>query len=84
MSDLQLALIVVGIVVVAAVYAYNRYQELQLRRRVESRFAQRPDDVLMSQPPASALAYEDERVEPRFDPQAQAAAGSCEAAERTG
>ena len=39
MSDLQLGLIVVGIVVVVAVYAFNRFQELQLRRRVESRFA---------------------------------------------
>ena len=71
MSDLQLALIVVGIVVVAAVYAYNRYQELQLRRRVESRFAQRPDDVLMSQAPAAAPSYEDERVEPSFEPAPQ-------------
>ena len=74
MSDLQLALIVVGIVVVAAVYAYNRYQEQQLRRRVESRFAQRPDDVLMSQAPAVAPAHEDARVEPRFEPPPQAPA----------
>ena len=47
MSDLQLGLIVFGILVVAGVYAFNRYQELQLRRRVESRFAQPPEDVLM-------------------------------------
>jgi FtsZ-interacting cell division protein ZipA len=70
MSDLQLGLIVVGILVVAGVYAFNRYQELQLRRRVESRFAQRPDDVLMqdaSAPaPAAVVHGEDERLEPRF------------------
>ncbi len=70
MSDLQLGLIVVGIVVVVAVYAFNRFQELQLRRRVESRFAQRPDDVLMHEAPAAVPAAEDERIEPRFEPQA--------------
>ena len=43
MSDLQLGLIVIGVLIVVAVYAFNRYQEQQLRRKVESRFAQRPD-----------------------------------------
>ncbi len=64
MSDLQLGLIVVGILVVAGVYAFNRFQELQLRRRVESRFAHPPDDVLMEQPAARAARAEDERIEP--------------------
>lgn len=68
MSDLQLGLIVVGILVVAGVYAFNRYQELQLRRRVESRFAQQPDDVLMQQPPAAAGRGDGERIEPSLDP----------------
>jgi hypothetical protein len=63
MSDLQLGLIVIGILIVIAVYAFNRFQELQLRRKVERRFAQ-PEDVLMreSAPEASALAQE--RIEP--------------------
>jgi FtsZ-interacting cell division protein ZipA len=64
MSDLQLGLIVVGILVVAGVYAFNRFQEMQLRRRVESRFAQPPEDVLMREAPEPAVRAEDERIEP--------------------
>jgi FtsZ-interacting cell division protein ZipA len=64
MSDLQLGLIVIGILVVAGVYAFNRFQELQLRRRVESRFAQPPEDVLMRDTPATAVRSDDERIEP--------------------
>ena len=52
MSDLHLGLIVIGILLVVGVYAFNRFQELQLRRRVESRFTQ-PDDVLMQDPVAA-------------------------------
>ncbi len=65
MSDLQLGLIVIGILVVAGVYAFNRFQELQLRRRVESRFAQPPEDVLMHDAPtATAARNDDGRIEP--------------------
>jgi FtsZ-interacting cell division protein ZipA len=85
MSDLQLGLIVVGILVVAAVYAFNRFQELQLRRRVENRFAQRPDDVLMQEAPAARSV--DERLEPSFgaaaeEPEAAAAEQVVEPRER--
>ena len=64
MSDLQLGLIVIGILVVAGVYAFNRFQELQLRRRVENRFAQPPEDVLMHETPAAAVRADDGRIEP--------------------
>lgn len=67
MSDLQLGLIVVGILVVAGVYAFNRFQERQLRRRVESRFAQPPEDVLMGAAGAAATRSDDDRIEPSFD-----------------
>ncbi|MPZ42909.1 MAG: hypothetical protein GEV05_05805 [Betaproteobacteria bacterium] len=66
MSDLQLGLIVVGILVVAGVYAFNRFQELQLRRRVESRFAQPPEDVLMGDPTTPTARADEERIEPSF------------------
>lgn len=77
MSDLQLGLIVIGILVVAGVYAFNRYQELQLRRRVESRFAQAPDDVLMQQPAAGAARGDGERIEPSLDPVPAQSAGAA-------
>jgi hypothetical protein len=78
MSDLQLGLIVFGILVVAGVYAFNRYQELQLRRRVESRFAQPPEDVLMRDTTPTAARTDDERIEPSFGapPDRTGAAGS--------
>lgn len=39
MSDLQLGLIVIGVVVIVAVLMFNRWQERQLRQRVEDTFA---------------------------------------------
>lgn len=65
MSDLQLGLIVIGAVIVAGVYAFNRWQERQLHRRVEQPFAESahsgPSDL-------DVRGLEgDERVEPRFN-----------------
>jgi ZipA, C-terminal FtsZ-binding domain len=79
MSDLQLGLIVIGILVVAGVYAFNRFQELQLRRRVESRFAQPPEDVLMHDLPATAVRNDDGRIEPSLGEPA----GDADASEPT-
>jgi hypothetical protein len=62
MSDLQIALIVVGVVLVAAVFAYNKWQEARFRRRAESGLPSPESDILMPLPgPAPALAP---RVEP--------------------
>jgi hypothetical protein len=47
MSDLQLGLLAIGVVVVAGVIAYNRWQEARLRRRTEGAFAARHDDALL-------------------------------------
>lgn len=47
MSDLQLGLLVIGVLVVAGVLAYNRWQEIKLRQRGEAHFPARHDDVLM-------------------------------------
>jgi len=47
MSDLQLGLLAVGILVVALVLAYNALQERRARRQAEQAFASRHADVLM-------------------------------------
>lgn len=48
MSDLQLALIAVGAVVILAVIAYNVVQERGARRRAELAFGDQPPDTLLS------------------------------------
>jgi hypothetical protein len=45
-SDLQLGLLGIGVIVVVAVIAYNKWQELKLRRRAEAAFAASHRDVL--------------------------------------
>ncbi|MDB5812606.1 MAG: ZipA FtsZ-binding region protein [Betaproteobacteria bacterium] len=68
MSDLQTALLGIGACVVAGVYAFNRWQERQFRRRTEVAFEREHDDVLM---PAAALppleAEPTARIEPRLE-----------------
>ncbi len=64
MSDLQLALLAAGVAVVGAVLAYNKWQELQYRRRAEASFrAEREDVLLRGSPPAPEPAAA-ERIEP--------------------
>lgn len=48
MSDLQLGLLGIGIIVVVAVIAYNKWQERKLRRRAEAAFSASHRDVLFS------------------------------------
>jgi FtsZ-interacting cell division protein ZipA len=73
MSDLQLALLAVGVAVVAAVLAYNKWQELQYRRQAEAHFRSEREDVLMR---GGAAAPVPERVEPILQPEASRAAAS--------
>src|SRR5260221_90009 len=47
MSDLQVGLLGVGAVVVAAVFLYNKWQERRYGRQAEAGFASRHEDVLM-------------------------------------
>lgn len=47
MSDLQLGLLAIGLAVVAAVIAYNKWQEIQFRRQAEREFRSRHSDVLL-------------------------------------
>ncbi len=71
MSDLQLSLLVIGVLVVAGVYAYNWWQERRLRRRLQEAFGDERDDALMNAQTPDAV-----RIDPgqRMEPQFQAAA----------
>jgi FtsZ-interacting cell division protein ZipA len=92
MSDLQLALLVIGAGLIVAVVAYNKWQEIQFRRRTEGAFAERHSDVLLDTPPAPAAATEattaaaeyqdttDERIEHQLGEPIEVAAGTERAA----
>jgi hypothetical protein len=70
MSELQLGLLAIGILVVVGVLAYNKLQERRLRRQAEEVFGSHHDDVLMggksggTAPGRSAGTAE--RLEPTF------------------
>jgi len=68
MTDLQLALIGFGVLVVVGVLAYNRIQERAARRRTEQAFPSDRVDVLMAQPGSA----------PRREPLPDAAARRAE------
>src|SRR5512140_3087170 len=50
MSELQIGLLAIGAVVVAAVLVYNRIQEGRARREAERNFRSGHEDVLIGQP----------------------------------
>ena len=66
MSDLQLSLLVIGAVVVVAVYLYNWLQERSYHRRISQSFASPHDDVLLKAGVESAMT--DGRLEPQIVP----------------
>ena len=69
MTDLQISLIVLGVVIVGGVFSYNKWQEGRAKKNVERAFSDGPDDILMTpkadEPETPAPAIE-ERVEPTF------------------
>jgi len=69
MSKLHIALVGLGILIIAAIYIFNRWQERRYRQRAESAFQQRHADVLLNDsntpPPAPAARVRD-RIEPQF------------------
>lgn len=67
MSDLQLSLIVIGVVVVGAVYLYNWLQEQRFRHHMQQAFSNARDDVLLKAGVESVLG--DGRLEPQLVPQ---------------
>lgn len=88
MTDLQMALLSIGGVIVAGVISYNKWQENKARRSLEHAFSESIDDVLMTPDAEDAAHYIDgavyaeysaqgQRSEPRFaDDVADAAAAS--------
>jgi len=66
MSDLQLSLLVIGAVVVGAVYLYNWLQERSYHHRMQKAFSSVHDDVLLKAGIESALP--DGRLEPQIVP----------------
>ena len=47
MSDLQIGLLIIGIVTIAAVIAYNKIQDLRFRKLAEKNFASSHEDALL-------------------------------------
>lgn len=67
MSDLQLSLLGIGVLVVIAVVLYNGYQQRQLRRRLGEAFGEPHKDVLLGeQADPGATATSAARVEPQI------------------
>lgn len=61
MTDLQMSLVAIGVAIVAAVVAYNKWHEIRARKHVERAFSAERDDVLMS---AAVSVAKGERQEP--------------------
>ncbi len=68
MSELQLGLLGIGVLVVLGVLAYNKLQEARLKRQAEEVFGSKHDDVLLGAKPGDAPprqpAGSTERIEP--------------------
>ena len=63
MSDLQISLIVIGVVVVVGVVLFNWMQQRRYRRGAEKAFERKHEDVLLG---TDEIVAEDERVEPQL------------------
>ena len=85
MSELQIGLLGLGVIVVIGVLIFNKVQELRARRAAEKQFGRKHDDVLLGARDASGAAglaspaaagtsdgFPGERVEPRWHEAAQA------------
>lgn len=78
MSDLQIGLLIIGVVTIAAVIAYNKIQDLKFRKLAEKNFASSLDDALLESAekpgPLTAAASADDFDEavqaepPRIEP----------------
>ena len=67
MSELQISLIAMGIVVILAVVLFNWMQHRRFRRSAEEAFGQKPDDVLLGAgTPAAGPVEVEERIEPQL------------------
>ncbi|MBS0485642.1 MAG: cell division protein ZipA C-terminal FtsZ-binding domain-containing protein [Proteobacteria bacterium] len=64
MSDLQISLIIIGIIVIAGVVVFNWVQQLRYRRKVQAAFDHKHDDILLDDP-ISEEPFQ--RIEPKFN-----------------
>ncbi len=80
MSELQLGLLGIGVLVVLGVLAYNKLQETRLKRQAEEVFGSKYDDVLLGRKPGDSVsrrpAGSTERIEPTLSA-APAGAGTA-------
>lgn len=67
MTDLQLALLVIGVAVVAGVLVYNRLQERAVRREAEKSFASRHADALLDEAETRREPTLEEAPAPAFE-----------------
>lgn len=63
MSDLQVSLLIIGVIVVGGVTAFNWFQQWRLRRKLEHAFGDKHEDVLLREEPIREPAG---RVEPQL------------------
>jgi hypothetical protein len=64
MSDLQVSLLIIGVIVVGGVTAFNWFQQWRLRRKLEHAFGDKHEDVLLREDPR--------QEQPRLEPQIMA------------
>ena len=64
MSDLQISLIIIGIVVIAGVAVFNWLQQLRYRRKVQAAFDHKHDDILLD---THTSEENFQRIEPKFN-----------------
>lgn len=64
MSDLQMSLIIIGIIVIAGVAVFNWLQQLRYRRKVQAAFDHKHDDILLDPHHSEDSA---QRIEPKFN-----------------
>lgn len=72
MSDLQVSLIIVGVIIIIGVVVFNRMQHLRYRRKIESTLDQKHKDVLLEKTGSSNVREGNrdkihERIEPLLD-----------------
>lgn len=64
MSDLQVSLIIIGIIIIIGVAIFNRVQQLRYRRKIESALDHKHDDALFEK----SRSHEPlDRIEPQLD-----------------
>lgn len=63
MSDLQISLIIIGVVIIAGVVAFNRIQQERYRRKVEEAFEHKHEDILLR---TNKTTKQSDRIEPQL------------------